>query len=149
MRAIPSSNQVRVSSAWSRQYQALLDWHLSGKIKSYWLVFEELTKNEAALTPLLTALGKEFGPDQRAVMAMDEGRGSAFQDKGGVEKRWQSLSYPTLLVSDWVMGSINDRMGYDSPPSIRWFSAVRRLLQGSRAPADPVPSSIQPQPQRM
>ncbi len=146
LRTFPSPEQVKVSTAWSRQYHNLLNWHLSGKIRSFWLVFEQFTKKEDAFQPLLSALGKEFGPDQRAVMAMEEGRGSAFQDQTGVDQRWKSLSYPTLLVSDWVMGSVNDRMGYAAPPSIRWFSRIRRLLQGSRPSTGPVPCTVSAHP---
>lgn len=129
IRNVPSPAQLRRCRTWSRQYADLLNWHQSGKIRSYWLEFEEFTKNEAAFEPLLTALGKQFGPDQRAVLALEDGRGSAFQNQSRDFQRWKALSYPTLIASEWMMGGVNDRLGYDPPPSIRWFTALRRMFQ--------------------
>jgi hypothetical protein len=147
-RILPSRGLVKRTAAWSRQYENFYRWHTSGKIHSYWLVYEEIIANEDAFHPLLKALGKTFGADQRKVLELEEGRGSAFQNQQAVNERWKTLSLPTLLVSDWVMGNVNDLLGYPSPDSIRWFSAIRRRLRGSRpSSGPPSPASVcQPQP---
>ena len=142
-RIFPSPTLWQQSRVWGRQNEALLRWHQSGKIQSQWLTFEEISTNAAALQPLLAAIGKDFGPAQRAILDMEEGRGSAYVDKSNLDKRWKSLGYLSLLAADWAMGGVNDQLGYQSPASIGWFSSLRRMF-GKSKPQVSTPRAAQP-----
>lgn len=100
---------------WCDLNGSLLEWHNSGRLRSFWVRFEDLSEGLEGLGPLAEALGKSIGPDQRAVLDMEEGRGGVFGD-ATVHQRWKTISFPQLVAARLIAGELNDRLGHPSPP---------------------------------
>jgi hypothetical protein len=122
----PSRDFRSASRLWRTQTESLWNWHVSGKLTSFWITYEDLCVDLACLAPLLTSLGKEAGPAQQKVLEMDEGRGSAFATKG--TDRWQALGYLQLCWADLAVGNLNECLGYRSPRMVAWLGPVRRRI---------------------
>jgi hypothetical protein len=118
---------ARASIAWRKQYQTFWDWHLSGKLNSHWLIFEELVDSLDSLAPVVAELSKDIGPEQRRVLTMSEGRGAA-KVAGALDERWNFLSYPQLVLAQWLLGDMNSALGYQTPESVRWIPRLRRVF---------------------
>ncbi|HEV3021302.1 MAG TPA: hypothetical protein VGX76_02500, partial [Pirellulales bacterium] len=130
----PRRELLEACRNWRLQNQTLLDWHRSGKLRSFWISFEDLTQGGAALAPLLAELGRELGPEQQAVFKMDEGRGSAFGSSDELEMRWKTLGYLPLAVAEAIVGDVNASLGYEAPRSLRWLSKLRRRAHSAARP---------------
>jgi hypothetical protein len=129
-RLVPTRRFLTACRAWREQNRALRDWHLSGKLRSHWLRFEELAeKGENSLQSVLAALGLEFGERQRMVFELDEGRGSR-KPQTEVVDRWRNLGWLPLLAAEAVVGEVNATLGYESPRAVRWARPLRRRLVG-------------------
>jgi hypothetical protein len=111
-------------SVWSAQNKALWNWHVSGRIRSFWLAYEDFSANVETLAPLLTSLDREIGPAQEEVLEMEEGRGSAFASKD--KDRWKALGFLQLCWADLTMGNVNESLGYISPRRVAWLGPLRR-----------------------
>jgi hypothetical protein len=122
----PRRGLIDACRKWKLQNQTLLDWHRSGRLRSFWIPFEELSQGGAALAPLLAELGKKLGPEQEAVFGLDEGRGSAFGSSNGLDQRWKTFGYLPLAVAEAIVGEVNASLGYEAPPSLRWLGKLRR-----------------------
>jgi hypothetical protein len=112
----------RTCKQWSEQNRFLLQWHRSGKIRSVWIRFEDLVSSLDAMKALLALLGKEIGHQQRAVLEMENGRGSAFENSTGVRGRWKSMNWLQLAIAAMKLGATNRALGYDNPRRVRWLS---------------------------
>jgi hypothetical protein len=114
-------NECRV---WKAQNQALWDWHVSGRIRSFWLSYEDFSTSLDCLEPLLSSLKKEIGPAQQEVLKMDEGRGSAFACKE--KDRWKTLGFLQLCWAELAIGNVNESLKYSSPGRVSWLGPLRR-----------------------
>ena len=74
---------------WRDQTRQLLKWHESKKLSSYWVSFEDLTQVGPQLHNLLSSLGKTLGEDQKELLNMVEGRGTAFEKDDASAARWR------------------------------------------------------------
>jgi hypothetical protein len=124
--AFPSRDFRDACRSWTGQTKALWTWHVSGKLSSFWVSYDDLSSNLACLEPLLTSLGKDAGPTQQGVLAMEEGRGSAFASKG--KDRWKALGLLQLCWAELAMGNVNDALGYSAPRRVSWLAPLRRCL---------------------
>jgi hypothetical protein len=123
----------RLARAWVCQNGTLWEWHQSGKIRSFWITFEDVAAGKPVLDPVLRALGKSFGPEQGLVIEAGEGRGEGgFSDKRGVGERWRTLGSIPLAITDWVLGSLNEELGYPSPDRARWTRSLRHMMRSKR-----------------
>jgi hypothetical protein len=110
---------------WRAQNQHFLDWHRSGKIRSFWFRYEDLLEDIKILEPLLTAVGKVIGPEQERVLHIKEGRGSAFRDDQALS-RWKKLGFTQLCWAEMSLGRKNEALGYKSPPVVGLVRLFRR-----------------------
>ena len=107
---------------WRNRYEAYHAWHRSGRIRSYWIVYEELIEGRGELLALLDALGRSLGDEQRAVMRSAEGRWSSFKDEA-FNERWRRLPPAWLALTSAMLGDLNAAFGYANPPQ----PALQRL----------------------
>jgi hypothetical protein len=117
---------------WGAHNQSMLKWHMSGRLRSVWIRFEDLSQSIEATRPLVDLLGKVIGPQQRAVLEMESGRGSAFGENVDVGLRWQSMNWLQLLVAEMCLGRTNRALGYRSPQRVHWLSFLRHAGWGRR-----------------
>lgn len=113
-RTLPMRGFRNACRYWRAQNSSLREWHESGRLRSFWVRFEDLAGSVEALGPLVGALGKSIGPAQRSVLEMEEGRGGAFGDRS-VHARWKTISFPQLIAARLIAGELNDRLGHPSP----------------------------------
>lgn len=113
---------------WKLQNTCFKNWHESGRIRSFWIRFEDLAKGEPVLDPLLKELGKTFGTEQKRVLELQKGRGSRFSEKEDINERWRALSGGSLVLADWILGDLNEALGYKPPPPLAGWSPLRRLF---------------------
>jgi hypothetical protein len=112
---------------WRAQNASLLEWHRSGRIRSFWIAYEDLLRSSTALSPLLSDLGKVFGADQRAVLESDEGRGASFSAEIDVNARWRELGVVPAACLEMVLGDVNASLGYETPRGLGWARRLRWL----------------------
>jgi hypothetical protein len=115
--------------AWREQYRQLYQLHNSGTINSHWVQYERLTADIGHLAPLMQQLGKTIDDEQRRVLAMPEGRG-AMKDESAINERYRYLNPLQLAVTQWLLGEMNEALGYDTPASLRWLTSSRRMVDG-------------------
>lgn len=110
---------------WSEHNHHLLEWHSSGKLRSFWVRYEDLTRSLEVLNPLLATLGKTVESRQQAVLEMENGRGSPFLQDARSAPRWQTMTWPQLMLTEMALGSVNRALQYEPPYKVRWWSALR------------------------
>jgi hypothetical protein len=119
---------VRVCGRIERRFATFLDWHRSGRLASYWIVYEELVRQEGDVHRLLADLGRALGPQQHAVLAAEgAGRGSSFRD-GAVNDRWQRLPAAWLAVARHALAPTATALGYPLPPVTPAWRLVAPVL---------------------
>lgn len=128
-RALALRNVYRTGKKWSEQNRHLLEWHSSGKLRSFWVRYEDLTASLEALNPLLSSLGKSVGAHQHAVLEMENGRGSSFDQDPASAPRWKTLTWLQLLLTEEALGSVNRALLYEPPYKVRWLSALTGTLK--------------------
>jgi len=116
-----------------QRFRTYLDWHRSGRVRSYWIVYEEFATGAGEIHRLLADLGHSLGPAQRAVIdAQGEGRGTSFRD-ADVNERWRRLPGSWLAVARRIMGPLGTELGYPLPPvSPFWRATAPWLARGRR-----------------
>jgi hypothetical protein len=115
---------VRVCRRIATRFRTFAEWHRSGRLRSHWIVYEELIEERGAIHRLLADLGRTLGPAQHEVLAAEGGgRGSSFRD-GAVNERWRRLPAGWLAVARYGLGPIARELGYPLPP----VSPVRRIV---------------------
>jgi hypothetical protein len=98
------------------RFRTFLDWHRSGRMRSYWIVYEELITARGDVHRLLADLGLTFGAAQDEVLAAEgRGRGSSFHDLH-VNERWRHLPRTGLAVARHALAPIAGELGYPLPP---------------------------------
>jgi len=113
------------SREWRIQNAALLSWHRSRVLNSYWLSFEEVAATDrVAIRSFLEALGRPFGPAQQRVCDEQDGRGTS-ESADTLHDRWRSFGYAPLLVVEWMLGRMNAELGYMPPRSVQWLHRMR------------------------
>jgi hypothetical protein len=123
-RALALRYVYRTGKDWSEQNRHLLEWHTSGKLRSFWVRYEDLTTRLEALNPLLAALGKSVSARQHEVLEMENGRGSSFNQDTVSAPRWQTMTWLQLMLTEMALGSVNRALQYESPYKARWLSAL-------------------------
>jgi hypothetical protein len=107
---------VRTCRRIATRFATFRRWHASGRLRSHWIVYEDLVRETGAIHELLAALGRTLGPAQHEVVAAEGGsRGSSFHDTR-VNERWRRLPPVWLAVARHGMGSIATALGYPPPP---------------------------------
>lgn len=115
---------VRVCTRIATRFRTFGEWHRSGRLRSHWIVYEELIEERGAIHELLADLGRTLGPAQRAVLAAEGGgRGSSFRD-AAVNERWRRLPPVWLAVARRGLAPIARELGYPLPP----VSPIPRLV---------------------
>ncbi len=138
-RLIPQRRLFTYARKWAAKNRTFLEWHASGKIRSFVVRFEDLVGQSPVLEPMLQAIGKTWGNEQRQIVASNEGRGSAFADGTNVRRRSECLGFLPLLMVERAFVGINAELGYESPGRLRWIHALRRCFLAREIDApDPV-----------
>jgi hypothetical protein len=107
---------VRACGRLGMRFRTFDRWHRGGRLRSYWIVYEELVREAGDVHRLLGDLGRTFGPAQREVLAAEGGgRGSSFHD-GAVNDRWRRLPAAWLAVAHHALGPTARALGYVPPP---------------------------------
>jgi hypothetical protein len=128
-RLIPQRRLLNYARNWATQNRTFLEWHASGRIRSFLVRFEDLVSQKPVLEPVLQAIGKTLGDEQRQIVAGTEARGSAFTDTQDVQRRSDLLGYLPLQMVEWTLGGLNAELGYETPGRVRWIDALRRVTQ--------------------
>lgn len=118
---------------WKFQNQELWKWHNSGKIKSYWLRYEDFIEGRGELLNLLAAMGKNFGDAQRQILDSKFGRGTSFYNKAAdtaYNERWQSLPFLWRALGLAAAGKLNQELGFTNPPANSAALLLGRLMLG-------------------
>jgi hypothetical protein len=123
---------ARVCGRIAGRFRTFARWHASGRLQSYWIVYEELVQEQGDVQRLLADLGHSLGPAQRAVLAAEgRGRGSSFRD-AVVNERWRRLRPAWLAVARHGLGPTARDLGYPLPPlSPLWRAAAPLLWHGA------------------
>ena len=120
---------VRVCGRLAQRFETFRRWHDDARVQSYWIVYEELAREVGEVHRLVTDLGHEIGPAQRAVIAAEgSGRGSSFHDDA-VNERWRRLPAPWLAVAREMLGPVATALGYALPPVSPLWRITAPLLR--------------------
>jgi glycosyltransferase involved in cell wall biosynthesis len=139
-----------VSQEWDHRYQTYREWHGSGRIKSFFIRYEDMIEGRGEVLELLQHLGKSFGERQQAVMESGEGRWSLFRDTA-VNERWQKLPPAWVGLINAAAGRGNRAQGYPPLPRDALYGALGRVLLGALRVQDlwvhaaPVPGAGAPE----
>jgi hypothetical protein len=134
---------VRICGRIAQRSRTFLDWHRSRRFESYWIVYEELVREEGDVHRLLTALGHRLGPPQHAVIAAEGGgRGSSFHD-GEVNERWRRLPAAWLAVARHALGPTATALGY-ALPAVSPFWRLAAPVLWRRGGGGPIPDGRWP-----
>jgi hypothetical protein len=107
---------VRVCGRIATRFESFRRWHASGRVRSHWVVYEELAREAGGVHELVADLGHTIGPAQREVIAAEGGgRGSSFHD-ADVNERWRRLPAAWLAVARERLEPIATALGYAPPP---------------------------------
>jgi hypothetical protein len=139
VKALPTRTLLSRCHAWRVQTEYMYAWHTSRRIRSFWLPYDDVVGAGESLMQFLAALGKDLGPSQRAVLEMDEGRGTAFGRHQLPTERWKTLGYVNLLMADCILRSAYERFAYRGPTGLAWISrpvsrAITALGRSGRVP---------------
>lgn len=107
---------ARVCRRWTTRFRGFRRWHTSGKLQSYWVVYEDAIADGGDLRRLLGDIDCRLGPAQTAVLAADAGRGTSFHD-ADYNQRWRRLPAAWLGVANHAMGPLAQEFGYTMPPA--------------------------------
>jgi hypothetical protein len=118
----------RTCASWACRYRAYRAWHTSKRSRSFWIVYEDMLEERGDVVPLLSALGKTLGPEQRAVMRSVEGRWSSFKDEA-FHDRWRQLPRTWLALVSASLGDLNAELGFTNPPQVVRYRPLGRLLR--------------------
>jgi hypothetical protein len=99
---------------WRNQNIQMWRWHQSGKLKSYWIRYEDLIAGTGAILELMRDMGKEFGAAQFELLKMRHGRGSSFNDIS-YNDRWKTLPSSWQSAGYALLAEANQRFGFDNP----------------------------------
>jgi hypothetical protein len=100
---------------WKEMVGSFREWHRSGRVKSFWIRYEDLIHGEGEVLRLLDAMGKRFGDDQQAILQAETARGSSF-GTDSYNDRWKQLSNLRLGVARACFANLNRELGYENPP---------------------------------
>jgi hypothetical protein len=118
------ADAIGVCDRLARRFETFRRWHADGRLRSWWIVYEDLAREAGEIHELVADLGHEIGPAQRAVIAAEGGgRGSSFRDDA-VNERWRRLPASWLAVARDMLGPVATALGYPLPP----VAAPWRLL---------------------
>jgi hypothetical protein len=117
----------RLCAGWESRYRSYHAWHAADPSRSFWVVYEDLIREEGDVRRLVAALGHEIGEPQRAVLRSGEGRWSSFKDEA-VNERWRRLPAAWLAVIAATLGPLCADLGYELPPSARLYGLAGRPL---------------------
>jgi hypothetical protein len=139
---------VRICARIAQRFATFHDWHRSRRLESYWIVYEQLLREDGDVHRLLTALGRTLGPAQQAVLAAEgSGRGSSFHD-AAVNERWRRLPIGWLAVARPGLGPIATALDYPLPPVSPFWRLAAPVLwrRGGGGPiaAGPWPRAPRP-----
>jgi len=125
-----TADVVRVCDRIATRFESFQRWHASGRVRSRWIVYEELAREAGGVHELVADLGHAIGPAQREVIAAEGGgRGSSFHD-AAVNERWRRLPAAWLAVARERLDPIATALGYTPPPvSSLWRLAAPWLLR--------------------
>ena len=113
----------------AQRFEVFRRWHADTRVRSYWIVYEELAREAGEIHELVADLGHEIGAAQRAVIAAEGGgRGSSFGDDA-VNERWRRLPPPWLAVAREMLGPVATALGYALPPVAPPWRLVAPLLR--------------------
>ena len=119
---------VRTCRRIATRFATFRRWHASGRLRSHWIVYEELVRETGAVHEFLAALGRTLGPAQHEVVAAEGGgRGSSFHD-ADVNERWRRLPATWLAVARHGLGPIATALGYPLPPVSPLLRAAAPVL---------------------
>lgn len=107
---------------WRCRYENYRAWHRSGRIRSFWILYEDMIEARGEILALLDTLGRTLEDEQRAVMRSAEGRWSSFKDEA-FNERWRRLPAAWLALISTTLGPLNAELGYENPDD----SLLRRL----------------------
>jgi len=122
------ADAARVCRRWRTRYQGFRDWHASGRLRSYWIVYEDLVQGEGEIRRLLEDIGHAFGPAQAEVLAAEGGRGSSFRQPGAPAERWRVLPPSWRALAGHAVGPLAVGLGYTMPPVGLGWRLVAPLL---------------------
>lgn len=124
---------VRVATRIATRFRTFRDWHASGRLRSYWIAYEDVVREQGDIGRLVADLGHTLGPRQRDVLAAEgTARGTSFRD-GAVGERWRRLPWLWLAVARHAMGPSAAALGYPPPPvgpALRLVAPVAWRLAG-------------------
>ncbi len=110
------SDVVRICQRIAQRFRTFLDWHRSRRLDSYWIVYEELVREQGDVHRLLGGIDHTLGDVQRAVLTAEgSGRGSSFHD-GAVNERWRRLPAAWLALARHALDPTATALGYPLPP---------------------------------
>jgi len=119
---------VRTCRRIATRFASFRQWHASGRLRSHWIVYEDLVRETGAIHELLAALDRTLGAAQRAVIAAEGGgRGSSFHD-AQVNERWRRLPPLWLAMARHGIGSTATALGYPLPPVSPFLRLVAPVL---------------------
>lgn len=117
---------------WRRLNRELLTYHRSCPDTVIIMKYEEMVSDNKVLERALGSIGLQFGKDQRHVLDLKEGRGSAYvKDKRNqTNNRWRSLGLlPAITVFLLTRGVYSDLNRSLSPPVKRVAYGRARNMQ--------------------
>lgn len=106
---------VEGCARWKANLRYFREWHETGRLRSFWIRFEDLVQGDGEVHRLLQVMGKELGEEQRAVLQAGTARGSSFNDSA-VDDRWRALPSVRLGIAHAAIGTFNRELGYAIPP---------------------------------
>ena len=101
---------------WKMQNRCFQEWHASGKVRSFWIRYEDLIEGRGEVVDLLGRMGKTFGERQYALLKDKAGRGSSFTSDA-VNDRWKTLPSTWFAYACVSLGRLSRELGYSNPPT--------------------------------
>lgn len=110
----------RACDRWVNQNRRLLEWHQSGKLRSYWVRYEDLIRGRGEVHRLLHEMHLEWGKAQAEVVNRQPGWISSFRDsayENGYNERWKTLSLMWRCYVYARIARFSRKLGY-APPAM-------------------------------
>jgi hypothetical protein len=100
------------------QNQRLLEWHVSGRIRSYWVRYEDLIRGRGEVHQLLHEMGLEWGKAQAEAVDRQPGWISSFRDsaqQNEYNERWKTLPLTWRCYARARIARFSRKLGYEPP----------------------------------